>query len=202
MIDTSSESKSSAKIKRRLRIALAELLKANKNKDKKITVSQIAERAEISRATFYLYYSSYEEFYDDTVKNLFTACANQIAIFASGMPENAKEVSKKKNLVLKSDELELVSVILKDNFDMEIVSDTMPVVFMVLNERTKKVFGDEFVKENQSRLNFFGIGFVATIMLDFIDYDQEKTARDLLRSCSIWKALFAENESSAKILEI
>ena len=105
-METASASVSSTtKTHRRLRKAYCRLLR-EKGADK-ISVTSLTEEADISRATFYLYYQNADEFKEDTLKYIISLYAKQIHLFLSAGKTEAKQVCKRKNLIFTDDDFDL-----------------------------------------------------------------------------------------------
>ena len=82
---------------RRLRKAYCRLLK--EIGEDKISVSNLTEEADISRATFYLYYQNIDEFKEDTQKYIMSLFIKQIRMFLDAGKAGAQQACKRKNLI-------------------------------------------------------------------------------------------------------
>ena len=102
-METASASLSrNTKTHRRLRKSYCRLIR--KNQYDKMSVSSLVEEADISRATFYLYFKNIEEFEDDTFKYMLFLFAEQIVKFLLAGKTKAKETCKRKNLIFTDDD--------------------------------------------------------------------------------------------------
>lgn len=127
--------------KKRLRIALAELIR--KKGSGKISVSDLVEEANLTRATFYSYYDSFESFYEEEFTRAQAAFAEQIVTFLTEGKENARESSKKHNLIITSDERELLSALLVNRQEEFISIAHLGVMFNAFYEIRFKLFSPE-----------------------------------------------------------
>ncbi|MCM1544368.1 MAG: hypothetical protein NC110_03630 [Ruminococcus sp.] len=111
MNQKAADSKAVEKNKRRLRAAFVELLKT-KTPDK-ITVSELTEKAFLSRATFYLYYADLAGFYKESVDYVFNKFAKQLIKFLADGEAAAEENCTLDNLIVDKYDCELIAICIK-----------------------------------------------------------------------------------------
>lgn len=188
-METASASLSrNTKTHRRLRKAYCRIIR--KNQYDKMSVSSLVEEADISRATFYLYFQSLEEFEADTFKYASALFVEQIVEFLLAGKTKAKETCKRKNLIFTEDDFELFSCSHSVNSRFDFNEKVYKITFDELLNRIDKYFDKSFIKKNKDRFDLFYIGYVCVMTENFLDYHSSKVYRDILRSAEIWDCLF------------
>lgn len=178
------------KTHRRLRKAYCRLLR-EKGEDK-VNVSTITEEADISRATFYLYYQNIDEFKEDTLKYIISLYIKQIRIFLEAGKAEVKEACKRKNLIFTDDDFDLFSCLFSGTRGFGFDQKIFELVFNDFSENISDFFDKRFVKKNKDRFNLFYIGYASVMRPNFIDYHSDKVYRDILRTIELWEFLFPD----------
>ena len=192
-METASASLSrNTKTHRRLRKAYCRLIR--KNQYDKRSVSSLVEEADISRATFYLYFQSLEEFEADTFKYASALFAEQIVKFLLAGKSKAKETCKRKNLIFTDDDFELFSCICSVTLRFDFNKKVFDTFFDKHLDYICKYFDKSFIKKNKDRFNLFYIGYACVMIENFLDYHSSKVYRDILRSAEMWDFLFPEHK--------
>ncbi len=181
------EEKSNAVIRteRRLRAAYAELL--SKKSHKEISVKELADKAEMSRAAFYLHFGSLEEFSFNCKYHLMSELTRQL-IFWLDSRGNIEYVCKKKNLIISQADRELfccyfLQKIYFEDPDFQYIRQSFCKYF-------KEKFSDEFVFENASKIDFFVRAYSVTFMDLFVEYNGERAKKELKYVFQLWDKLF------------
>ena len=159
-----------------------------------MSVSSLVEEADISRATFYLYFQSLEEFEADTFRYMLSLFIEQIVEFLLAGKTKAKETCKRKNLIFTEDDFELFSCSHSVNSRFDFNEKVYEITFDELLNRIDKYFDKSFIKKNKDRFDLFYIGYVCVMTENFLDYHSSKVYRDILRSAEIWDFLFPEHK--------
>ncbi|MBQ7005938.1 MAG: TetR/AcrR family transcriptional regulator [Clostridia bacterium] len=176
------------KTHRRLRRAYCRLLKGNE----KINVSSLTEEAEISRATFYLYYKDIDEFLEKTADYIVNAFTSTMIFFLNSTRSEVMEKCKRKNLTLTDDDFELFHCVYKNDRGFSFDKKRLAKAFEVFHTNTEKYFSQRFITKNKSRFELFYIGYVTVMRDDFFDYHSDRVARDVLRTMDVWDYLFPD----------
>ncbi len=176
------------KTHRRLRRAYCRLVKDGK----KVNVSTLTDEADISRATFYLYYKDIEEFIKSTETYIITEFLSQICTFLNGTRSEVKEKCRKRNLAFTEDDFELFRCVLANDRGFSFEKGKLRTVFNIFFDNTTKYFSQRFIKKNKSRFELFYIGYVTVMRDDFFDYHSDRVARDVLRTMDVWDYLFPD----------
>ncbi len=182
------------KTQRRLRKAYCRLLK-EKDADK-ISVSSLTEEADISRATFYLYYQNIDEFKEDTFKYIISLFIKQIRMFLEAGKTGAQQVSKRKNLIFTDDDFDLFYCLFSDGRVFGFDKYVFEFAFRDFSDHITVYFDKKFVKKNKDRFDLFYIGYAGAMRNNFLDYHSDKVYRDILRTIEIWDFLFPKHKFS------
>lgn len=182
--------KITTKTHRRLRKAYCRLLK--ETDAEKINVSTLTQEADVSRATFYLYYQNIEGFKEDTQKYIIDLFVRQIFVFISKSRNEVREACKRRNLIFTEDDFDLFSSIFKNNQGFLFEGDDLMIAFTTVYGSIGKYFSQKFIRKNKARFDLFFIGYASVMRENFMDYRSDKTARDVLRSMDVWDFYFPE----------
>ncbi len=184
--------KSDAKLRteRRLRKAFTELLCEKSYSS--ITVKELADRAEMSRATFYLHFDSIYSFSLYCKKYLIEELSHQLLCFLDNR-EKLDEVCKRSNLLISlSDRKLFMQFYLQEIYfseDMDFLhANPYFIDFFV------KRFSEIFVSENIIKINFFIRSYTVTLMELFCNYSKERALRELHYTFLVWDKLFPDNK--------
>lgn len=175
---------------RRLRKAYTVLLSRKNYKD--ISVKELTEYAEMSRAAFYLHFDSIEDFSFECSQYLIKKITSQMIFWLDGGSEAVVESCRKRNLIIDETDRELFGCYLSQEiyFPGKSSFDTIvPMYCEFLNRR----FGltEEECRSN-GKLMFFIRAFSASIMDSVADYNSKNMARDMKYVFMIWDQLFPE----------
>ena len=175
---------------RRLKKAYAMLLA--KKSYKTITVKELVDHAEMSRAAFYLHFASIDDFSFQCSQHLIRTLTAQMLLWLGGGRENTEQCCKKKNLLPDEIDRELFVYFLEQEIYFEGYS-SMDTIMPMYYDFMKEKFGvePEDCAKNKS-LSFFVRAFSATLMESFYDYDSKKMARELNYVFAIWDKLLPQ----------
>ncbi len=180
------------KTHRRLRKAYCRLLK--RMDEKKITVSSLTDEADVSRATFYLYFQNIEEFRVYALQYIISLYTEQIGMFLKAGKQGAKEACKKRNLIFTEDDFELFACLFNREYRFSFDNDILSFAFKNVAKTIPMYFSEKFIRRNHERFNLFYIGYMAVMKSDFIDYHSDKVYRDVIRTIHIWDYLFPDHK--------
>lgn len=186
-MNPSTDSKAIEKTKRRLRKALLSIISAKHRE--KISVKELTEEADISRATFYLHYKDIEDFYNDVIDYVFSLFTEQIILFMRGSFEEAKTNSKKSNLLMKDEDRELLKVLFSDYFNLDLFNNRFKAVYDRIIGFAIEMHGKEFAEKHDTELRFFINGYIFAIAESLAFYNQERLYGDLIRSFLLWRQI-------------
>ncbi len=178
------------KIHRRLRKAYVIL--RQKKEDDEITVSDLVEEADISRAAFYLHYKNFAEFRLETERYIMALYIDQLLVFLDAGRENVREVCRKRNLILSESDIEIFKLFFENHLGF--TEARVDFVFKEAYTRALEKFGENFVKKHKAGFDLFLIGYIASMRVNMFDYHSEKVYRDMIRTFDIWDVLFREEK--------
>ena len=189
-METSSARKSTTKTHRRLRKAYCRLL-CEKNADQ-ISVSSLCKEADVSRATFYLYYQNIDEFKEDAEKYTISLFIKQIEIFLESGKTKAALGCKKRNLIFTDDDFELFYCLFSKNRGFGFDEKVLNFAFSMFYKQSSSKFSKRFFEKNKAKFDLFYIGYASVMRENFLDYHSDKVYRDILRTIEIWDYLFPD----------
>ena len=189
-MSTFNREEANSKIHRRLRKAYV-ILRHKKEEDE-ITVSNLVEEADISRATFYLHYKNFDEFILEAERYIMALYIDQLLVFLEAGRENIKEVCRKRNLILSESDRELFKLFFEKHLGF--TEARVDFVFKEAYGRALEKFGENFVKKHKSGFDIFLIGYIASMRINMFDYHSDKVYRDMIRTFDIWDALFPDEK--------
>lgn len=178
------------KIHRRLRKAYVIL--RQKKEDDEITVSNLVEEADISRAAFYMHYKNFEEFRIEAERYIMALYIDQLLIFLDADRESIREVCRKRNLILSESDRELFKLFFENHLGF--TEDRVDFVFKEAYARALEKFGENFVKKHRAGFDLFLIGYIASMRNNMFDYHSDKVYRDMIRTFDIRDILFPDEK--------
>ena len=187
-METESAVNINTKTHRRLRKAYCSLIRKNGND--KMNVRELTDEADVSRATFYLYYENIEQFRDETWKYITSLFIKQIRMFLTAGKADARQSCKRRNLIFTDDDFELFYCVFSICTVFALDSEVLDYVFNDFSDNILRFFDKKFVRKNTDRFNLFYIGYASVMQNNFFDYHSDKVYRDILRTIEMWNLLF------------
>lgn len=175
---------------RRLRKAYTVLL--NRKNYKSVSVKELTEYAEMSRAAFYLHFESIEDFSFQCSQYLIKKITSQMLLWLGDGRSNIEKNCKRRNLLLDETDMELFLCYLEQEIYFAGYS-SMDTIFPMFCEFLSEKFGISFDEcSANSKLRFFIRAFSSTIMESLVKYDSKKMAKELKYVFMIWDKLLPE----------
>lgn len=189
------ESEAVMRLKARLRYAACILITNKRCDIHHISVSDLADVAKISRATFYNYYDSIDDFAIEVVDFLIDEIVKQEIKLISDGRARAKDNCKTDNLVIPPGDRQLISAF-GSFVTFELVEYCVPILHKKFSEHTNELsFSEEFIEDNKKSLGFFVFGFSKTIFRSLVENsDGKKLYKAVSYSFDLWDDLFPENK--------
>ena len=131
------------KTHRRLRKAYCRLLR--RMDEKKITVSSLTDEADVSRATFYLYFQNIEEFRVYALQYIVSLYIEQIGTFLKAGKQGAKEACKKRNLIFTEDDFELFTCLFNREYNFSFDDTMLQFAFKKVEDIIPVYFKEKFI---------------------------------------------------------
>lgn len=175
---------------KRLRVSLSELLRDKNYKN--VSVKELTDNAEMSRAAFYLHFDSMDTFLRYCKKHLMKVLSEQLIAFLDNR-ERLEEVCKRSNLVVSTSDRDLFMQYRSQ--EIYFIKDRdFNTVNAYFYEYFRKRFSDEFVEKNETKLEFFIRAYTVTAMELFDDYSRDRAKKEMQYTFMVWDKLFPENE--------
>lgn len=174
----SNESDAALRVNKRLREAVLQILDEEGCEIHDMTVSDLTQKAEISRATFYNYYENMDCFRKDTVIHLVDALLKQMIKFLVDGKEALKDNCKEKNLVI--DQLDRNLIVATNSFvTFELITSNIPAFHKgFVDNGYKEFFEKNYSEKSSADICFFLQGY--TIFL-FDAFSQKLDYKELLK---------------------
>lgn len=178
------------RIFRRLRAAYAQLLQENGIDE--ITVTELTEQADMSRATFYLHFNNIDEFRNECFKYIATTSIRQCGLWFEAGRDGIAEAGKKKNLLMGQSDRDLLRFymsqqVYKEYHNLFVFFD-IPTGMHIFTDK----WSDTFIEQNSGKLTVFFTGCLINIMPHLHDYNSKKLQQEMLYIFEIWDYLFPE----------
>lgn len=157
--------------------------------NKKQTVTLLCEKAEISRATFYLYYKNFDDFYEKTEQEIIGKFFDQIILLMFCDDSRLEKNIKKQNCLLNETERKLLSFYAEGknymSFAMRGFKNSIP----AFDDFCKEKFGEEFFCKNSFVLHYCFNAVATLLFFDLIDYDESKLIFEITQARKIINSL-------------
>lgn len=152
-----------------------------------ISVSAFCEKAGVSRASFYLYYKDMEDFTAKLRLYIIDKLDEQLNII---FDEGNYADKNRYRIVLSDDDIALLNGLLGSSIYIDFAVDANNIIGKRFREKMIDRWGEEFYKENEERFEFMLNGGVASLYVDFLDYNKETYIKNMHYITEIAKDLF------------
>ncbi len=153
--------------------------------DEKLSVSVLCEKADVSRASFYIHFKDIEDFedkcrdyiIDKLFEQIFTFMKLRVNPYACDMIFSSSDINMLKYFTNRHtywDFAEKANVIIGDKFKTLMISR----------------WGEEYYENNKDVFEFALNGSVATLYFDLLNYDEETFKRNMGYIANIVRELF------------
>lgn len=189
------ESDVEKKVKKRLRHAACQIMEEENCVIYDIKVSDLAQRAGISRATFYNHYDNIDSFRKETFNYIVDIIIKQMFVLLSGGRENLKENCKEKNLVVDQDDRRLIAAT-NSNVSFELVLENLKSIYQsFVDNGFRSFFGEEYVLDKASSVDFFLQGCMISLS-DFFsqDFEYKKLLKEMNYAFDFFEFLFPDKK--------
>ncbi len=182
-------------VERKLLKAYNELLRKNADK---ITVTTLCEKADVSRASFYLYYSSIKEFTEKCREFLIKKLNAQAKLIITCDESMLHAVLKKKNLLLDETELSLLRLSAKGTkyIEFALTADKlMPDdAIKVISEYESK----EFYLRHKDEMDYFFNGYIPMLFFGLTEYDEDTFIFEMKSCRKLYRMLYNQIKDAEK----
>ncbi len=170
-------------VESKLRRAMAKL--ADKNVEK-ISVSALCKKADISRASFYLYYNDIDDLIVRTREYIINKLDEQLCII---WDSKGGVLTDDFRVVFSDEDISLLKAFTgKHNYwDFSVAANN--IIVPVYKKKMIEHFGEDFYNENKEIFEFLLNGGIATLYIDLLNYDKETYIKNMHRISAIVKEL-------------
>lgn len=165
------------------------IAKLAENNVEKISVAALCEKADISRASFYVYYNDIEDFIDKTRIYIINKLDEQLRIIfdvKNGIQfDDCRIVFDKTDIVL-------LKALTEKNIYWEFAVKANEIIFPHYEKVMIERWGEEFYNKNKERFEFLINGGVATLYFDLLNFDKETYVKNMKRISQIAFEVFKD----------
>lgn len=153
----------------------------------KMTVSELCEKAEVSRAGFYVHYKDIEDFYNRCQDYIINKLYEQMLIILN---YNSDSSDSQLKIIFREDDIELLKAFTGKHSYMYFAEKANSIFAPKFKTLMIERWGEEYYKEKETMFEFALNGSVATLYFDLINFDKETFIKNMHYITSIMKELF------------
>ena len=175
-----------SKVEKKLYETLAEMV--SKGEDK-ISVSSLCEKADVSRASFYIYYKDLDDFE--------AKCRTYVSerLFEQVLTITENFITPNEcNILLDENDVALLKFFTGKHVYWNFAEDANEIVAPRFKELMTERWGEEYYEENKQLFEFVLNGSVGTLYLDIVDFNKAKFVRNMNYITGIVRELFPEDK--------
>lgn len=176
-------------VNKKLNTALAKL--ASKT-GCKITVTNLCEKADVSRATFYLYHNDLDDFLNKSREYILRRFFEQMKLIMQATDKELETVLLRKNIIFDDAEIMLLRYFADGNSYYTFAEAANRFVMPQLEELIIEKWGKDCYEKNRFKFKYFFNGFITVLYFDIINYNENKIKFEMYGSRAIAKTLFAD----------
>lgn len=160
-----------------------------KKETKKIGVSLLCETAEVSRASFYIYYNSLSEFEKSLGNYMMNKFFEQSTYLLSCSEEELEKFIKKENFFFNKYELIILKHMISGSkyLDFAAFADSY-----YLKEKEASLFSEDVWEKHKQKLDFFSRGYLMILILGMTGYMENTFEKDVRKCRALFKHLCNE----------
>lgn len=170
-------------VEEKLRVTLAKLAD---NGTKKISVAALCEKAGISRASFYIYYSDLDDLINKTREYIINKLYEQLKIIVDIKSE---EFSEETHMIFDDVDIALLKGFTGKNVYWEFAIEANNIIFPRYEKKMKERWGEEYYNNNKEKFEFLINGGIATFYFDLLNYDKAECVKNMKRTADIVREL-------------
>lgn len=176
---------------RKLIVALCELIK--KNDERKLIVSNLCKKADISRATFYLHYKNFDEFREALKDYIIDKILNQAFILLLCEDRELKNAVKKENLIFDEYDNILLGYFTSNENCIEFGSKA----FLNAEKYLQKLdisesLYEKMISDDKTYTVFFA-GYACLVYFGLSDYDETRFRKEMERCRCLFKLIITSD---------
>lgn len=161
---------------RKLRVAYGKLVRKN---SEKITVTDLCKKADVSRATFYIYYKDIDEYAEKLRMYIASRLFNQASELLLCSDYDFPRLIKRDKLIFDEYETEILKNMLSgaNYLTFATVTDTF-----LVRDKEASPFSDSAWERHRDEIDLFTRGYLIMLISGLINYD-ETSFRSDMRNC-------------------
>ncbi len=169
------------KIEIKLREAYSKLVSKS---TEKLTVSSLCEKADVSRAGFYLYYKDLDDFIAACRSYIIKKLCEQLEIAMNTVDP------KEYKMIFSENDIKLLKEFTgkHDYWDFALMGNK--VIWPKIKSILVKYWGEEYFNRNNERFEFMITGSIAALYFDIINYDKETFYKHMIYTNNLVNELF------------
>lgn len=173
------------KVKNNLLRALSEIAQGSKDK---LTVSELCAKAGVSRASFYLYYTDIDDFYNKTRLYIIEKLYEQVI----AIMQAADAGQDKQKILLTDVDINLLKAYTDINLYWDFVILANDIIWKHFDKLMTERWGEDFYYRNKAYFEFMLSGGIGTLYFDLIASDKSDYLKSISRIVKIKRELFKD----------
>lgn len=157
------------------------------NNCEKLSVSVLCDKADISRASFYVYYKDIKDFYDKCQDYIINKLYEQILLILN---YNSHSSENKLKIVFSDSDIELLKVFTGRHSYLYFAEKANNIFSPRFKSLMIERWGEEHYKAKEIYFEFAFNGSVATLYFDLINFNKETFIKNMRYTSGIMKDLF------------
>ncbi len=170
----------------KLRRTLAEL--ADKEVEK-ISVSALCEKADVSRASFYIYYKDMDDLIAKTREYIINKLIDQLNIILD-IRDGVR--NDKNRVIFDDDDISLLKGFVGKHIYWNFAVDANRIITPRFKKKMIERWGEDYYNENEEKFEFVLNGGVATLCLDLMFFNKETYIKNMQRISDIANEIFSD----------
>ncbi len=176
---------------RKLRDAYSKLVRKN---TEKITVTELCRKADVSRATFYIYYKDMDEYVERLRMQMASKLFGQSARLLLCNDHDFLKLLKKGNLIFDEYETEILKNMLSGASYLSFAA--LAEAFFV-RDREASPFSDSAWEKHRDEIDLFTRGYLIILISGLISYDEASFRSDMRNCRTYFRNLCSRYEKEA-----
>ena len=175
-------------INKKLYTTFAELLKKN---DDGISVTRLCEKADVARASFYLYYKDMEDFNNRILIQILQKLFEQSRLILQAPDRELEKVLSANNILFQQDDLTLLYHFTHGTAYLNFLSKATDLLIPQYDRLIADRFGENYLTDDHEVCSFFMSGFIPILYFDLLYYDKKKIVFEMRCIRAVANELFA-----------
>lgn len=158
-----------------------------RKQSEKITITTLCEKADISRATFYVYFSDIDDFYEKINKYMIDKFFCQATLILSCSESEFSKTVKKENLIFDENELVILSHMIKG---VKYIDFALLVDEYYSDKNNHLLYTTEMWNKYRREIDIFFRGYLPILITDLYEYDELRFKKDMIYCRLFFRELY------------